>query len=243
MLPFNPETNENQRMYTMKIAPNSSKRYTTILVRNLWIPVTASLFFTSCWYGMFQSARILPCNAHEFQPIVAVNSQSEERAVEDVNNAVGLRYSCGYSEHVNLQVRYVFSYSLFNPLRGGDHHAAASLKQGIRNDKVAFLYTIGYEHDPYMAHKLLLNYAPIFSIKTGESLHLSLIPLIGLNLNLFFNQTGEFYNYIAMPTYSFFLNLEKQWATMSFIPEIAVSNIGLSLWSVSLGFGVSFVRR
>ncbi len=226
----------------MKSAPRSSKQHTKIPAKSLWIPVTASLLVTNCWYGMFQSARILPRNAHEFQPIVAVNSVSEESAFEDVNNSVGLRYTWGYGRHANLQVRYVYSYSLFNPSRGGDHQAAVSLKQGIRNDKVAFLYTIGYEHDPYLDHKLLLNYAPIFSIKTGKTLFISLIPLIGLGMNVFPQQMGEFGNYLVMPTYSFFLNLEKRWATISFIPEIAVSNIGLPLWSVSLGFGVSFVR-
>lgn len=199
--------------------------------------------FTNCWYGIFQSAKLLQRKDFELEPIITLNAINESNQIEDINNGIGLRYSYGCSDKLNVQMLYIFNYSLINLSDYNFHHIEFSLKQSIIDERIAFLYTAGYENNPYFTDFIKIAYAPIFTKKLINSIQFSLIPSLELKMNIKPYAVPELGKYVIVPSYSIHLNFEKKCNLILVIPEVAISNAGNSLWSCTFGIGIALFNN
>ncbi|MGE5670045.1 MAG: hypothetical protein ACM31E_01285 [Fibrobacterota bacterium] len=187
------------------------------------------LVFSNCWFGVYQSAKLLHNGEHSVEPI------AENVSATDYNDYYirgGLRYTLG-REVVNHQVLVLAD--LYG-VTESDHHEVYTLQYGIkkmaREDKIALLFEFGVKSDLQSYTNGYFSYSPLFSVPVSAYTTFTIAPSLKINLINFDHKL------IAMPCFGIAFNCETGFSKIKIVPEISAAYVYPSGFLVSSGIGI-----
>jgi hypothetical protein len=198
---------------------------------NLIIRITVALIIlvlSNCWFGAYQSAKLLDDGEHSIEPIIDAISAPE---LTDYYGRGGLRYTLGgwRSNHQVLLFADLFG------ITESDYYGMYTLQYGIkkqvRKDKVAFLYEFGIKSDLRVYTNAYFSYSPLFSIPVSAYTTFTIAPSIKLNI------VNADQKLAPLPCLGLLFNCETGFAKIKVIPEIS-AYISFAGFFVCSGIGI-----
>ena len=168
-------------------------------------------------------------------------NENNERVSQNLQNNLGIAYTYGLSDKVNLSARYEnLKYSTVDyvngqwvSVKGTEHYISLAAKLRIKNEKMALylpleIYTGNVSIAPQFfytgnlkTNKIDYTVAPKLIIPLGENLKENgYVPLLGMNLGMGFS--GNIAKYAIRPEIGILLNPKRSFTNFNY-------NFGLGL--------------
>jgi len=186
---------------------------------NLVIRMTIALIvlvLSSCWFGVYQSAKLLNDGEHSVEPIVDNVSMTD---LNDYYIRGGLRYTLG-RENVNHQVLVLAD--LYGATESGIYDMYTlqyGIKKRARDDKIALLFEFGVKSDLESYTNGYLSYSPLFSVPVSAYTTFTVAP------SLKFNLINVDHKLLAFPCIGIAFNCATGFSKIKIIPEISVAYV------------------
>lgn len=182
---------------------------------NLVIRLTLVLLFlvmSNCWFGAYQSAKLLQEGEHSVEPIIETVSAT---GLSDYYVRGGLRYTLG-GWRFNHQVLILADlYEVAEPDHYDIYTLQYGLKKQVRKDKVASLFEFGIKSDLQAYTNGYFSYAPLFSVPVSAYTTFTIAPSIKINV------TNVDQKLAALPCLGLIFNCETGFAKIKIIPEVS----------------------
>jgi hypothetical protein len=190
------------------------------------------LVLSNCWFGAYQSAKLLHTGEHSIEPIIESVSTAE---LTDNYLRGGLRYTLG-QERINHQVL------VFADLLGvtkSDYYDMYTLQYGlkkqVRKDKAALLFEFGVKSDMQVYTNAYFSFSPLFSVSVSAYTTFTIAP------SLKFNFVNTEQKLTPFPCLGIIFNCETGFEKIKIIPEISayISPAGYGVFS-GIGIPIQF---
>lgn len=187
------------------------------------------LVMSNCWFGAYQSAKLLPDGMHSVEPVI------ENVSVTDMDEYYlrgGLRYILGKST-VNHQLLVMAE------LPGAtvsDYRAMYTLQYGnkmsVREDRISLLFEFGAKSDFQSYTNGFASVSQLFSVPVSAYTIFTVAPSVKFDVINVDNKL------VASPCFGISFNCETGFSNIKIIPEISAAYVYPSGFFVCSGIGI-----
>ena len=202
----------------------------TVIIRITGVMII--LVLSNCWFGAYQSAKMLSGGEHSVEPIIERISGPE---LSEEYFRGGLRYTLG-KWRINHQV-LVLADLIEETI--ADYYGTYTLQYGIkkqvRKDNVALLFEFGIKSDFELYTTGYFSFTPLISVPFSAYTTFTIAPTIKFDVT---NVDNEL---IPFPCLGLLFNCETGFAKIKIVPEIGayLSPAGF-LFSSGIGIPIQF---